>query len=251
MANIETVQTSVTDSFRSGLTRVFDYIPQLIGAIVILIIGYIIGKILQTAVRKVLRRLRFDHALHTSPAGRYIIRIVESPSALAGAVTFWVVFLVFVSFAASALNIQVLNTILNGIYAYIPRVIIAIIIFLIASAVSAGGAAFVQRIMGRTPLAKIIATVIPTVTLSIAAFMILDELEIAQTIVTITYAAMMGALALGLALAFGLGGRDHARALLDQAYDAGQRNADTIKSEATRAARNTRRAVDETKDNLS
>jgi uncharacterized protein YacL len=242
--------TALTDAFRSGLIKLFNYVPQLIGAIVILIIGYIIAKILQAGVRRLLRRWRFDHALHTSPAGRYIIRVVESPSAVAAGITFWVIFLIFVSFAASALNLQVLNTILNSIYAYIPRVIAAIIIFLIASAVSAGSAAFVQRILGRTPEARIIAAIIPAITLSIATFMILDELAIAPTIVTITYTAIMGALALGLALAFGLGGRDLARNILDQAYNATQRNADSIKSGANRARTNARRAAEEARENL-
>lgn len=242
--------TTITDSIRTGLNKIFDYIPQVIGAILILIVGFIISKILQSAVRRILRRLRFDHALHTSPAGRYIVRVVESPSALAGQITFWVVFLVFISFAASALNIQVLNYILNGIYAYLPHIIAAVIIFLVASAIAAGGAAFIQRIMGRTALAKIIASVFPAIVLSIATFMILDELRIAPAIVTITYAALMGSLALGLALAFGLGGRDHAKALLDQAYSAGQRNAGNVKAEASRASRNARRTIDDTKENL-
>lgn len=243
--------TTLTESFQSGLTKLFDYLPQLLGAIVILIIGFIVAKILQVAVRKLLRRLRFDHALHTSPAGRYIVRIVESPSGLAGAITFWVVFLVFVSFAVSALNLQVLNYILAGIYAYLPRVIIAVIIFLVASAVSAGAAAFVQRVMGRTPLSKIISAVVPAIVLSIATFMILDELQIAPEIVLITYGAIMGAVALGLALAFGLGGRDLARTLLDQAYNTSQRNADSVKTEASRAGRNAKRMADDTKENLS
>ena len=236
--------TAIINAFQLSLTRFFDYLPQLVGAIIILIIGYFIARVLQTAVRRILRRMRFDRALHTAPAGHYIARVVESPSILAGQLTFWAIFLVFISFAVSALDVQVLNYILNGVYAYIPRVIIAIIIFLVASAVSAGAAAFIQRVLGRTPLSRIMAAVVPTLTLSIATFMILDELQIASTIVTITYGAIMGAVALGLALAFGLGGRDLARTVLDQAYTATQRTTGTIRSEAARS-RNTRR-VEET-----
>ena len=241
--------TGLSDAIRSGLTRTFNYLPQLIGALIFLILGYIIAKILQSIIYRLLRRLRFDHALHTSPAGRYIVRIVESPSRLASGITFWVVFLIFISFAISTLNLQVLNFIVNGIYAYIPRIIFAVIIFLIASAVSAGGDAFVLRIMGRTPLAKIVAAIIPTIALGIAAFMILDELQIAPVIVTITYAAIMGAAALGLALAFGLGGRDVAHDILEQAYGASRRNIGTIRSEATRARNNAKRMADDTREN--
>ena len=59
--------------------------------------------------------------------------------------------------------------------------------------------------------------------MTIATFMILDQLQIAETIVTITYAGLIGAIALGTALAFGLGGRDAAAArLLDGAVVRGE-----------------------------
>jgi len=78
--------------------------------------------------------------------------------------------------------------------------------------------------MGDTPLGKIVATAVPVIVMSIAVFMILEQLKIATQIVTITYAALWGAIALGTALAFGLGGRDVAARMLEGAYDAGQRN---------------------------
>ena len=131
-----------------------------------------------------------------------------------------------------------LNDIVHGIYAYIPNVIAAVIIFLVASAVSAGAASFVTRVMGKTPSAKLIATVVPAVTMSIAVFMILNQLRIAPEIVLITYAAIIGSVALGLALAFGLGGRDVAAQILGQAYEAGRRGADTVNRDARAAKGN-------------
>ena len=75
--------------------------------------------------------------------------------------------------------------------------------------------------MGDTPTGKIVATIVPALVMVIAMFMILNQLKIAEQIVSIAFAATMGALALGLALAFGLGGRDVARRLLEDAYDKG------------------------------
>ena len=65
--------------------------------------------------------------------------------------------------------------------------------------------------------------------MAIATFMILDQLKIANNIVVITYAALMGAIALGLALAFGLGGRDVAGRLLETAYAKGQEVKDDVR----------------------
>ncbi len=242
---------SISQSFQDGLANVFDYIPQIIGALVLLLIGYFVAKIIEFVVRKVLRRLRFDHALHTSPAGRYIIRIMESPTHFVGRLTFWLIFLAFISFAVSALNLPVLTHILNGIYNYLPHIVAAILIFLVASTLSVSGSAFVQRVMGKTPMAKLIATVWPSLVMSIAAFMILNELAIARDIVNITYAAIMGSLALGLALAFGLGGRDVAKHMLDQAYESGRRNSGSVKAELANAKENTKRQARGAHDNMA
>jgi hypothetical protein len=237
--------SSVERAWESGITRFFEYIPQIIGALVILVIGYFISKIIAGIVRRVLQKLRFDRALHTSPAGRYIDRMVESPTSFIGKVVFWIIFFGFISLAVAALDLPVLNNLLEGIYSYIPNIVAAIIIFLVASAISAGSAAFALRVMGKTPTARLISTVIPAITMGIAVFMILNQLRIAPEIVNITYTAIMGAMALGLALAFGLGGRDVARTILEQAYEASRRNADTVKRDMSVAKRNAKAKASE------
>ena len=238
-------------SFQDGLEGLFEYLPQLIGALLLLVVGYFIAVALKSVTRKALQRMRFDRALHTSPAGNVISRIVESPARFVGRIVFWLVFLGFISLAISALNLPALNNFIGAIYAYLPHVIAAVLIFLVASAISGMAVAFVQRVMGRTSLAKLIATVIPSLTMSIAVFMILQELMIAEGIVMITYTALIGAIALGLALAFGLGGREVAARLLEQAYDAGRMNADAAKRDISRAKVNTKREASRVRDDLS
>lgn len=238
-------------SLEGGLARIFDYLPEIITAILLLLVGYMIAKLLEKIVRRSLQRLRFDRAMNASPAGNYVSRVVESPARFAGSVTFWIVFLAFITFAVSALNLPLLNNIVQGIYAYIPNIVAAIIIFLVASAISAGAAGFSTRILGKTPTAKLIATVIPAVTMSIAVFMILNQLRIAPAIVTATYYAIIGSLALGLALAFGLGGRDVAAQILGQAYEAGKRNAGAARRDAKVAKQTVKERAAEVRDAAS
>ena len=237
-------------SFQDGLEVLFEYLPQLIGALLLLVVGYFVAMFLKSVVRKGLQRMRFDRALHTSPAGNVISRIVESPSRFVGRVVYWLVFLGFISLAISALNLPALNNLIGAIYSYLPHVIAAIIIFLVASTISGVAVAFVQRVMGRTALAKLLSAVIPSLTMSIAVFMILNELMIAEEIVLITYTALIGAVALGLALAFGLGGREVAARLLEQAYDAGRQNADVAKRDISRAKANTKNEAKRAADQL-
>ncbi|MFC5142760.1 hypothetical protein ACFPK1_31345, partial [Actinomycetospora rhizophila] len=65
--------------------------------------------------------------------------------------------------------------------------------------------------------------------MAIAVFMILNQLGIAQTIVNATYIALIGAVALGAALAFGLGGRDAAADLINSGYRKAQQNSDQVR----------------------
>ena len=237
-------------AFQDGLNRLFEYLPQLLGALLLLLVGYFVALGLKSVTRRALQRMRFDRALHTSPAGNAISRIVESPSRFVGKVVFWLVFLGFISLAVSALNLPALNDFIGAIYSYLPHVVAAVVIFLVASTISGLAVAFVQRVMGRTPFAKLISTVIPSLTMSIAVFMILNELMIAKEIVIITYTALIGAVALGLALAFGLGGREVAARLLDQAYEAGRRNAGAVKVEVERGKENAKREAKRAADNM-
>jgi hypothetical protein len=237
----------IEQSLENILQRIIEFLPNLLGAIAILIIGYMIAKLLENITRKALNRARFDRAIHNSSAGNAISRVIESPSKLGGRIAFWLVFIGTISLAVSALNLPVLNDLLNSVYSYVPSVIAAVVIFLVASAVSAGAAKFVMRVMGRTPLAKLIATAIPAIAMSLAVFMILNQLGIARDIINILFTAIVGAIALGLALAFGLGGRDVARELLEQAADSARSNKDQVKNEMSQAAENTKREANRLK----
>jgi len=101
-------------------------------------------------------------------------------------------------------------------------VIAAILILVLAVPIAGGLAKLADRAFGDTPTGKLMTTAAPALVMGIAVFMVLNQLRIATDIVTITYAALMGAVALGAALAFGLGGRDVASRMLEEAYRRGQ-----------------------------
>lgn len=238
----------LTRSLENAFERLVGFLPELLGAILLILIGWFLASMVRRITRRGLRRVRFDRAVHTSPGGNVIGRIIEHPSSFVSKFAYWIVFLAFLSFAISALDVPALNAIVVGIYSYIPNIVAAILIFLVASAVSVAGAGFVQKVLGFSPLGKMVATVIPAVTMSIAVFMILNQLKIAEDIVNITYAAIMGSLALGLALAFGLGGRDVASQILNQAYESTQQKSGQLKSDMRQGAANARREAQRAKN---
>jgi len=221
------------DSVQNGFDAFFAFLPNLLGFLVLLLVGFIVAKIVAGVVRKVLDKLDLDRHLQSSDAHKYVDRVLPGASASNGIarVVFWLVFVFFLFAAIGALKIPAVTTFMNQVLAYLPNIIVAILIFVVAALVAGAVAAAVTNFMGDTPTGKIVATVIPALVMVIALFMILDQLRIAESIVTIAFACTMGALALGLALAFGLGGRDVAARLLEEAYAQGRRAKDQARED--------------------
>jgi len=221
----------IGNSLEQGFNVFFAFLPKLIAFLVILLIGYIVARVIRGILTKVLQRVGLDRALHKGQAGQYVEKVVSSPSALIGRVAFWLVFLGALSIAVSALGIPALTAFLAAIYAYVPNVIAALLIFLVAGAIAAAIGGLVAKTMGDTPTGKIVGTVVPVLVMGVAVFMILTQLKIAPEIVQILFTALVGAVALGMALAFGLGGRTVAERLLEDAYSKGQEQTDQVKQD--------------------
>jgi hypothetical protein len=241
----------IGNSVERGFTVFFAWLPALLGALAILIIGYFVAKFVGGLVARLLHRAGLDRTLHTGAGGSFVRKVTSSPSRLIGTISFWAIMLGTISLAVSVLGIEALTNFVAAIYAYLPNVLAAVLIFLVASAISAGVATLATRAMGGTALGKIVATTAPILVMTIATFMILDQLQIAQNIVVITYAGLIGAIALGSALAFGLGGRDVAREMLQGAYEKGQENKEQFKQDLDQGISRARDEVQTARDELS
>jgi hypothetical protein len=224
----------VGNSFRNATDNFFAFLPNLLGFLILLLIGYVVAKLVQGLLRKILDKAGLDRHLHESSAHQYVERVLPgaSPSNGIARVAFWLVFAFFIVAAIGALKIAAVTDFMNQVLAYLPNVIVAIVIFVVAAAIAGAVAGGVAKVMGDTPTGKIVATVVPALVMVIAMFMILNQLKIAEEIVTIAFAAIMFAIALGLALAFGLGGRDVAARLLEDAHSKGREAKEQAKQDA-------------------
>jgi hypothetical protein len=209
----------VKDGLKTLWDKIFAWLPQLVGALVILLIAYIIANALGKLAEKLLHSINFDDHLHGSRGGGFIARALPRPSHFVGKLIYWLIFIWGITIALTTLGVPALNEMMSGIYDYLPNILGAILIFLVAGAIATAVDAFILRILGDSPTGKIASAFAPVIIMGIAVFMILDQLKIAPQIVVITYAGLMGSIFLGLALAFGLGGRSVAEQMLQRAYD--------------------------------
>ncbi len=237
----------IGDSFQNTTDGIFGFLPNLLGFLVILLVGYIVARVVAGVVRKLLEKVHIDRKLHESSARKYVDTVLPGASPASGIATvvFWLVFIFFLTSAIGALGIPAATGFMNTVLAYLPNVIVAILIFVIAALLSGAIAGVVVRFMGDTPTGKVVATVAPAVIMVIAFFMILEQLQIAPEIVRIAFTAIMFALALGLALAFGLGGRELAADALRQAKDKGADATSRAKQDAQVGADRARSEYDD------
>ena len=232
----------IGDSFQRTTDGIFDFLPNLVGFLLILLVGYVVAKVVAGVVRKLLEKVHIDRRLRESSANRYDDAVLPGASPANGiaAVVFWLIFIFFVTVAIGALGIPAATSFMNEVLAYLPNVIVAILIFIVAALLSGAVAGAVVRFMGDTPTGKVVGAVAPAVIMTIAFFMILEQLQIAPEIVRIAFTAIMFALALGLALAFGLGGRDVAARLLNDADTKARANAGQVKDDVQTGAERAR-----------
>lgn len=194
------------------------WVPRLLAAIIVLIIGWIIAAILGSLTSSALVRVGLNRKVFESPADSFIRRLTHDPARAIGRFVYWLVMIVTITIVIGTLEIPVLTNLVNSIYGYIPNLLSAIIIAAIGLGFSALVSGFVLRWMGDTPTGKVIASVVPIIVISITGFAILEQLKFAPIVVTATYIAIIGSLSLGLALAFGIGGSNAAKQMIDKAY---------------------------------
>jgi small-conductance mechanosensitive channel len=192
------------------------YIPQLIGALVILIVGYIIAKVLQAIVGRVLQAVGFDSWMERGGIKQFFDRAQtnQTPHSILGLLVFWFVFIIAITMAADALGIPQVSAVLGQLIAYIPSVIAAILILILAALLANFLAGIVRGATGSDMLSSIARYAI----IVYAAFAALTQLGIAVQLTANTFLIVLGAVALAAALAFGIGGREVARDILEKAY---------------------------------
>ena len=201
---------------QNALSAFLEFIPQLIGAIVILIVGYIVARLLQAVVGRLLRAIGFDHWMERGGIKQFFDRAQtsETPATVLGILVFWFVFIIAITMAADALGIQQVSQVLGQLIAYIPSIIAAILILVLAALLANFLAGIVRGATGSDLLANIARYAI----IVYAAFAAITELGIAVQLTAPTFLIVLGAAALAAAIAFGWGGRDVAKEIIENAY---------------------------------
>ncbi len=237
---LDTVIPSVTNwgdallvSITGALIALLSFIPALIGAVIILIIGWVLSGILARVVETVLNKVGFEHAAErtgiTSVISRSGAGTMRASHVIAELVK-WFVRLIFIEVAAQALHLTEVTTLVNSIVLFIPNLVVALIIVLVGVL----AAQFIGRLLrgslaqAKFSNANLFGTIAEYGIIGLAVVTALSQIGVATIIVTILFAGIVGALALAGGLAFGLGGRDTAAEIWESSYQQTQQAAQQL-----------------------
>ncbi len=206
----------ILQSIQNAFGTFFSYIPQLIGAIIILIIGYFVARALEAVVGRLLQSIGFNGWMERGGIKQFFDRAQTSqtPASILGKLVFWFVFIIAITMAADALGIQQVSQVLAQLIAYIPSIIAAILILVLAALL----ANFLSGIIRGATGSNLLASIAQYAIIVYAAFAALTELGIAVTLTAPTFLIILGAVALAAAIAFGWGARNVAQHIVETAY---------------------------------
>lgn len=198
--------------------RFFLFIPALIGAIIVFVVGWIVASILGRLVEKLIKSIKVDQALEKVGFNKKLgeVGISETVSEFIGGLVKWFLILVFLMAATDILGLVQVTTFLNSIIFYIPNVVVAVVVLAIAFLVGN----FVYNVVkGSTRAAGVMsATLLATISkwaiIIFGLLAALIQLGIAVSLVNTIFIGIISALSIAAGLAFGLGGKDEAAIII-------------------------------------
>ena len=211
---IDTWSQVLTASFQDLWIGVVNFVPNLVVAILIVVIGWAIGALLGRVVSQIIKSLKIDEALRKAGVEDFLNHggINLNSGNFLGALVKWFIMLVFLIAALDVLHLNQVNEFLRSILDYIPQVIVAVLILIAASIIGE----VLRKIVISSSMAADVksAGFLGSVTKwSIWVFAILvalSQLGIAAVLIHTLFTGFVVALSLGVGLAFGLGGQEAA-----------------------------------------
>lgn len=188
---------------------------RLVLALGIFVIGWLIAKFLKGLVFRLLLMVRFDMASEKAGIDSVLVRadIRQSPAELLAVLVYWLVLLATLVAAVSALGLNQVSEVLTRCLVYAPRVIAAMVVLILGLFLASFLAGVVRAAAANAGMAEsdALALLVRYAVVAFTAAVTLEELGIAPELVRSAFVILFGAVALGLALAFGLGCKDLAR----------------------------------------
>lgn len=207
-----------------GGNQILQVLPSFLYAMAILLAGYLLARLLERWTDALLKRLNFNKMAEVGGLSEAMERSGTrlDPIHAVGKLLFWLVMLVVILLASTALGLEIINTMFGTMLSYIPTLIAAIVIVILGMIVGEFVRALVLASAGGVEGVPTLAKMAKAAVVVIAIFMALTQLGVASELVTAAFTLILGAIALAAGLAFGLGNQKLAGEITRRWYEEGR-----------------------------
>lgn len=213
----------------------YGMIDNIVVMLLILLIGWIVGRIVRWVLYRFLRIIHFDRFAYRVGFADVLTRAgVRHPPAMAVSFTvYYLLFFIFLLLGLHALESPAIDAFIGQLFAYLPRLVAALLILFLGYLLSAfiSRTVLIAAVNANFQYARALATATQTLVLIFFLAIGLEQAGIGQGIIVATFSILFGGVVLALALAFGIGGRDLARKILERRFGKAKQKAKVEKDE--------------------
>lgn len=206
------------------------FLPRLVLALVVITVGWLLAKFCRYAVDKALRAINF-HILTERAGTDHFLQQAGArgdTTALFGLLTFWVVLLAALIMAFNGLQLNYITDLLGRVLLFAPRLLAAMLIIIFGAYCARYVDTAVRRycVEARIPDADVLGKIVRYLILIFVVMVALSQIEVGGDIIQLIFLILLAGIVLALALAFGIGGKDRAAALLERWWPRRDRDRD-------------------------
>jgi len=220
---IQDIAAALVQSWRNFASAFVLFVPRLVASTIIFTGGLVVSLIARRAIQLLLVWLHVDR-LSLRTGASELLRKAELPTAdvLIGKMLFWIVWIGFIVSAVDTLQFKPFQGLVDEFVRFVPRFLVALLVLSLAFLVGnfLWRATLLSSVNAGLPGARLLSGGLRALVIAIGAVMALEQLGLRTSVVLTAFAITFGAVMLGLAIAFGLGGRDAAKQLLERQVQA-------------------------------
>ncbi|MBF0485390.1 MAG: hypothetical protein HQL16_02635 [Candidatus Omnitrophica bacterium] len=213
----------IIEPVKTMLNSVAEFIPQMLGALLILLVGWIVAKVLAGLFQKILDQLKFNEFAAKIGLADLLIKGNVGPSAanLLSGLLYWALMIVVFAITVDSIGLTVAAKLLEKVTSYIPNVVSAVFVALVGMFLANLISGIIKATAANANVNRpeFLGSIAKGAILVFATVMALDQLNISTFFVSTTFQIFFAAVCFALALAFGLGGKDLAAKLLWDFYN--------------------------------
>lgn len=203
------------------------FLPRLIVMVALAFVGWVIAYVLKAGLRSILKLIKFDKLSENAGASQMLTTAaLPSATEVLSRFVFWVTWIGFILLGVHALGILGLQQQVAKFFLFLPRLFVAMFIMFLGLLAASffSRAALLAAVNANVPSPRVLSIALRSIIIVFVLSIVFEELGLAEQTMLVAFGIAFGALMLGLAIAFGMGGRDLAKHFLERRFVRGKKD---------------------------